>query len=437
MAKQHSTKSQGRSLNKLTSTEVKAAKGKDKVFTLADGGGLGLVVKPSGGRYWQFRYRDAGRAAVASFGTFPDVSLAHARRKAEQARTDLSNLITPKDRARMDEQQLAEERRLHGNTFKSIAQEWYDYTCSLTGENEQWTNTKHRAQIISTLKKWAFPKIGSLPIGDVKTKDIRKVIDAIKNEGLFETATRTFQRIGMVFDAAVEDEIIDSNPCDVLRRNKRFMKRPAATNLPALSPDELPELVKAIDKADIKPMTKLAVRLSLLTALRPGEIRHGEWSEIDWEAREWSIPGKKMKAGRDHVIPLSDQALEVLHDLEALTGRNRFLFPHRSKGNTGMSDGTVNMAIKRMGFAGRCTAHGFRSIFSTWANATKVHRKDPIEMQLAHAGGSKVRGAYNRHDYIEERAQLMQGWANLITEAGIDNVTSIQKGNGRDYQNRV
>jgi integrase len=414
-----------RAINQLTATEVKAARGKDKVYTLSDGGGLGLVVKPSGGRYWQFRYMIEGKGAVASFGTLRDVSLADARRKAEQARTDLTDGITPKDRQRMDEAALAEERRMHGSTFESVAREWYEYNCSLTGENEQWTNPKHRAQIIMTLETYVFPYIGKMAIADIKIKDVRQIIDKLKNQGKWETASRTFQRIGMVFDSAIEDELIDSSPCDVLRRKKMFKKRPDVKHLPALEPKNLGELVKALDKADLKLMTKYAVRLSLLTALRPGEIRHGEWTEFDWQAREWQIAGDKMKAGRDHVVPLSDEALEVLHQIEALTGNNKYLFPHRSKGHTPMSDGCVNMAIKRMGFKGRCTAHGFRAIFSTWANATKKYRKDPIEMQLAHAEGSKVRGSYNRHDYIEERAELMQDWANFITESGMDNVTSI------------
>jgi integrase len=279
-----------------------------------------------------------------------------------------------------------------------------------------------------TLETYVFPHIGKMAINDIMPKDVSRIIDRLKNKGKWETASRTFQRIGMVFDAAIEDGIMGKNPfnpCDVLRRKKMFKKRPEVKHLPALEPKDLGELVKALDKADLKIMTKLAVRLSLLTALRPGEIRHGEWTEFDWQAREWSIAGEKMKAGRDHVVPLSDEALEVLHQLEALTGRNKYLFPHRSKGHTPMSDGCVNMAIKRMGFGGRCSAHGLRSIFSTWAYATKKYRTDPIEMSLAHIEGSKTRNAYNRHDYIEERAELMQDWANFVTESGMDNVTSI------------
>jgi integrase len=333
-----------RAINKLTATEVKAAKGNEKVYTMSDGGGLGLVVKPSGGRYWQFRYKSEGKGAIASFGTLRDVSLAEARRKAEQARTYLSNGVTPKDRARMDAQELAEERRLHGHTFESIARDWYEYTCSLTGKAKQWKNDKHRHQILQTLEDYVFPYIGKLAIADVKTKDVRQIIDRLKNQGKWETAARTFQRIGMVFDAAIEDDIIDSNPCDVLRRKKMFQNRRDVKPMPALKPEELGELVKAIDKADIRIMTKLAVRLSLLTAARPGEIRYAEWSEFDWKAREWQIPGSKMKAGKDHVVPLSDETLGILHELEALTGENKYLFPNRSKGHTPMSENTVNTA---------------------------------------------------------------------------------------------
>ena len=196
----------------------------------------------------------------------------------------------------------------------------------------------------------------------------------------------------------------------------------------ALKPEELPDLVKTIDKAGLHPMTEYAVRLSLLTAVRPGELRHAEWSEFNIEEKTWLIHADKMKMKRDHLVPLSDAAIEILYRLEPLSGKNRYLFPHRSKGNTPMSDGTVNMSLKRMGFAGRTTAHGFRALFSTWANEAGVYRKEVIEMQLSHLEGSSVHRAYNRSEYLEERKVLMQDWANFITEAGIDNVTSIQKG---------
>jgi integrase len=416
-----------RAINQLTATEVKAARARAKVYTLSDGGGLGLVVKPSGGRYWQFRYKVEGKGAVASFGPLRDVSLADARRKAEQARTDLTDGITPKDRQRLDEAAIAEDRRLHGHTFESVARDWYEYTCSQTGDNEQWTNDKHRAQVIMTLETYVFPHIGKMPVADIKVKDVRRLIDKLKNKGKFETAVRTFQRIGLVFDAAIEEELIEFNPCDPLRRNKQFMKRPEAKHMPSLKLKDLKKLVKAINKADLRIMTKLAVQMSLLTAVRPGELRQAEWSEFDLEARRWIIPKAKMKMKRKFMVPLSDEVIDILYQLEPLTGKNKFLYPHRSKGHTAMSDGCVNMALKRMGFAGKQTAHGFRSLFSTWAYEAKIYRKDVIETQLSHLVGTKVSRHYNFAEYQEERAKLMQGWANRITVAGKPDVASMDE----------
>ena len=417
-----------RAINILTATEVKAAKPTDKVYRMSDGGGLVLIVKPAGGRYWQYRYKVDGKEVVASFGVYPDTSLADARRKAEQARKDMGKGDTPKDRARKDAQKQSEERRRWGHTFESVARAWYDDTCKLEGDNQPWTNAKHKWQVLASLEQFVFPKIGDIAIADLKAKDVRRVIDALKNKGLWETGQRVFQRISMVFDAGIEEEIIDTNPCDFLRRQKMFKNRPAPGHLAALKPEELPELIKAINAAGLRPMTEYALRLSLLTAVRPGELRHAEWSEFNIEEKTWLIPGDKMKMRRDHLVPLSDEAIEVLYQLEPLSGKNRYLFPHRSKGDTPMSDGTCNMALKRMKFGGRTTAHGFRSLFSTWGNEAGIYRKEVIEMQLSHLEGSSVHRAYNRSEYLEERKTLMQDWANFITEAGIDNVTSIQKG---------
>jgi integrase len=417
-----------RPINILTATEVKNVPPAEKVKRLSDGGGLYLIIQPNGSKLWHFRYKVEGKDQVASFGQYPVVTLADARRKAEAARTDMANGITPKDRQRMEEQDQAEERRQRGSTFESVAREWYRYVGSLKNENQPWTNPKHRNQVITTLKTFVFPKLGKTAIADIKAKDVRKVIDALKNDGKWETGQRVFQRISMVFDAAIEEELIENNPCDFLRRQKMFKNKPPKGQFPALTPQQLPELVKAINTGELQPVIRLALQLSLLTAVRPGELRHAEWAELDLEEKLWLIPGGKMKMKRDHVVPLSDAALNVLYQLEPHTGRNRFLFPHRSRGNASMTMNTVNRALKRLGFHGKQTAHGFRALFSTWANESGTYRADVVEMQLAHLVGSKVSRAYNRALYLDDRRVLMQGWADAVAVAGQDSVTPIREG---------
>jgi integrase len=419
-----------RPINLLTAGGVKALKGRDKIYRELDGGGLYITVKPNGSKYWTFRYKTKDETGKlkdnsAGFGSYSDVTLAEARRKAEKARKDLTNGITPQDRKRKDEMALAEERRLWGSTFGSVAREWYRYTCTLEGKNQPWTNDKHKAQVIKTLETYAFPAIGKVAIAELKAKDIRKVTDALKNDGKWETAQRVFQRISMVCDAAIEEELIGSNPCDFLRRKRIFKNRPEKGHFKSIRPEQLKELVKAIPKAELQPMTEQAVWLSLLLAARPVELRSMEWSEIDFDNRAWIVPAHKMKMRRTHLVPLADSALRSLHKMEALSGRNKYVFPHRSKGHTPMSEGTVNMAIKRMKLKNRTTAHGFRALFSTWAYEAKVYRRDVIETQLSHLVGSKVERHYNFAEYKEERVELMDDWAEFVEAAGVDNVTSL------------
>jgi integrase len=413
-----------RGINKLTATQVKSVKGKSKVYRLGDGGGLCLYVKTNGSRLWQWRYKENGKDQNASFGIFPDVTLGMARRKAEQARKDwkASPRITPKDRARLDDAEKAAEERMWGHTFETVARAWYEEA------KEDWKNPKHQAQVIGTLEAWVFPHIGKISVSELRAYDVRQVIQKITKQGKWETAQRVYQRITCVLDEAVERELVEYNVAQPLRK-KLFKARPKdyKGNFAALAPDELPELTKAIKEASLLPTTELAVKLSMLTAVRPNELRHAEWSEFDLEDELWLIPAEKMKMGRDHLVPLSEQVLEVLYKLEPLTGRNKYLFPHRSKGKECMSEGTVNMALKRIGFGNRTTAHGFRALFSTWANERGQYQRDSVERQLSHLDKNAIRRAYNRAEYLEEREKMMQDWGDFVTASEADNVTPIGK----------
>ncbi len=421
-----------RSLNKLTANDVKHAKpepGK-KLRKLSDGGGLVLTVDDIGRKYWHFRYKIGNKPQTASFGTLVDVSLKEARRKRDAARKDLSDGITPKDRKRLDEQERLEQLRLHGHTFETVARKWYDRV------KGQWINKKHRAQVISTLETYAFPHIGKMPIADIKAYDIRLVIEQLTNRGIWETAQRTYQRITAVFDEAVERELIDYNPGLVLR-GKLFRKRPEENrhgHFPALQPAELPNLVQALNAAKLRSVTRLAVELQMLTFVRPGELRAALWTEFDLEECVWVIPPERMKMKRQHMVPLSTQTLAILRRLRRWTGRSKFLFPHRSDGKKVMSEATVNTAIKRLKkgeFAGKHTAHGFRSTASTYLNELKRgdylrFKSDAIERQLSHIEPDPDKRAYDRAEHWEDRVDMMQVWADFVTECAEPKVTHIQ-----------
>ena len=414
-------------LNILTATQVKNFKPTDKVQRIKDGGGLFLTIQPNGSKLWHFRYKLDGKGQMASLGKYDDVTLAKARKKAQRIREDLADSISPKDRARMDDKESAKERLQWNSTFESVARTWYKEQCALEGDNQSWTNGKHRAQVINTLETYVFPKLGSIPVADVTAKDIRQVIDRLKNSGKWETGQRVFQRISMVIDAAIEEGIIENSPCDFLRRQKLFKNRPAKGHFAALEPAKLSDLMEAITKAKLQPMTEYAIRLSLMTVVRPGELRAMQWSEIGTENRQWVCPASKTKRKRDHIVPLTGDMIDLLNKLEALSGRNIYVFPHRSKGHTPMSNGTVNMALKRMGFDGICTAHGFRAIFSTWANEVGIYRREVIEMQLSHWVGSETELAYNRALYLDDRAKLMKDWCQFITDSSNEKMTPIRR----------
>jgi hypothetical protein len=275
---------------KLSDTKVKAAKprknskGKYAPYRLGDGGGLCLFVKANGSRLWQWRYKEDGKDQNASFGVYPDVTLGMARKKAKQARQDwsASPRITPKDRARMEDAEKAADERKWGHTFETVARQWYE---EAKGDLK---NPKHQAQVIGTLEAWVFPHIGKISIAELRAYDVRQCIQGITKDGKWETAQRVYQRITCVIDEAVERELVEYNVALPLRK-KLFKARPVnyKGNFAALAPNELPELTKAIEAASLLPTTELALKLSLLTAVRPNELRHAEWSEFDLENGLW------------------------------------------------------------------------------------------------------------------------------------------------------
>ena len=391
-----------RTLNKLTAAGVKNAKPRSKLYRLSDGGGLVLTVQPSGSKHWHFRYRDeAGKSTMCSFGSahVGEVSLLEARRERDRTRRDLRRGITPASARR-------ERQAAQANTFKAVATQWYEQKA------RGWTNAKHKANIWNSLVNDVFPHIGSRLVPDITTMEVLNITRRIQQRGAWDTAERVLQRVQSILKFAVVIGASENNPAAGL---SEYVNTPPEEkgHFPAVDYGDLGGLLKAVDTADcIRPLTKLALNIQMMTALRPGEVRHGRWDEVDWEACQWVIPAERMKMARGHIVPLSRQVEGLLKELHKLTGGGEWMFPAAgARKHPVMSENTVNDAISRVGFQGKHTAHGFRATFKTWASECKQFLPDAVERQLAHVEGNRTKAAYDRALHLEERKRLLQAWA--------------------------
>jgi integrase len=420
--------STSRALQRLTVKEIEAT-GLDgrKIRKLSDGGGLVLVMKDAArgiSRFWHFRYRDplTSKEQTHSLGVYPAVGLADAREQVKVIKTDLTDGITPKDRERMAMEQLAAARLAEDQTFNAVARVWYDEAM----EDGLWSSDKHSRVIWESMERHVLPFIGSRPIAQITGAEIRELTRRMGQAGVWETASRVLQRIAMVYDYAEDNPeeygMVESAPTGPA---KRWLKRtrPQETrnqHFAFLKPDELPVLAQALvaEQNTMNRQTWLAIQLLALTFVRPGELRHAEWSEFDWDARLWRIPGQKMKARRDHVVPLSAPAVVIMDELRILNGNRRWVFPGRTSLRKPMSEATVNMALRRLAdgaFAGRHTGHSFRHSASTWANGYRIgnhlpFKGDITEAQLAHVDSNQVRRTYNQQEWLGMRRELMDAW---------------------------
>lgn len=390
-------------IGKLTVMAVKTAKS-GKHF---DGGGLYLHVTETS-RYWRMKYRYAGKEKLLAFGVFPEVSLVEARKHRDVARTQL--------RAGNDPSAVKRERRVTGkeaaaNTFGTIAKEWLK------------TQTSHMAPATLEKARWTLddlvlPWIGSRPITEIKAPEVLRLLRRIEERGAHETAHRTKQRCGQIFRYAVATGRAERDPSADLRGALApvVSKSRAAITDPIL----MGELLRAIDGYSGSPVTRAALKLAPLLFVRPGELRHAEWSEIDLEGALWRIPADKMKMREEHLVPLPCQAVDILREVQPLTCRSRYVFPGERSASRPMSENTVNAALRRLGFdKNTMTGHGFRAMASTRLNEMGWS-PDVIERQLAHAERNKVRAAYNRAQYLAERKKMMQTWADYLDDLRTD-----------------
>jgi integrase len=386
----------------LNGTEVKNAKPEaGKTFSkLPDGKGMYLLVNATG-KYWRMDYRYGGKRKTLALGVFPDVSLKSARSKCDEARIQLAAGIDPGAAKKAAKISLA-----GGDSFEAIAREWLAQTDAKRGTN---TNKTIRTRMEGDLLPW----LGKRPIADIKAPELLAALRRVEARGSLIVAKRLRQISGQIFRYAVATGRAERDPSSDLRG---ALKSPGKERHHAAltTPSEVGALMRALGGYQGYFVTKCALQLSPLLFVRPGELRSAEWSEIDLEASEWRIPAGKMKMKNAHIVPLCTQAIEILRELEPLTGRGRYVFPSVRTTLRPMSNNTVNASLRRIGYTGeQMTAHGFRATARTLL-AEQGWKTDAIERQLAHKASGPMGAAYDRAQYLDERRRMMQSWADYL-----------------------
>lgn len=384
----------------LTVKAIEQAKPKDKLYRIADAYGLCLEVPPKGLKRWRYRYRFRGKAKMLSLGTWPKVKLPKAREKRDELQRVLEEGIDPAE-YRRSQKAIAEGK----DRFEAVAREWFQRF------KNKWVERTAKRKM-RRLEGHVFPLIGSTPIDEVDAPQIRRVLHRIESMKTLHTAHRVKNIIGEIMRYAVAMGLIVHNPVPDLAGVLPPVKSKHRASI--TDPKGIGCLLCSIDDYQGSPVTRCALKLAALTFVRPGELRHAEWAEIDFKKKEWRISAKKMKMRRQHIIPLSKQAISVLKEIEKVTGHGRYIFPSERSKDRAMSNNTVNAALRRMGYTKEeMTGHGFRSMASTNLNEMGFH-PDQIERQLAHVEGNKVRAAYNHAEYLPERKKMMQVWADYL-----------------------
>nr|WP_232351409.1 MULTISPECIES: integrase domain-containing protein [unclassified Gilliamella] len=370
-----------------------------------------MLIKPIGTKIWRFNYYRpvSKKRALISFGSYPEISLADARIKRDNARALLAKGIDPQDYKQSEQRRLQEEQE---NTFEKVAREWF------TLKSKSKLKEATLKDIWRSLELHIFPSVGNKMITEVKARDFISALEPVKAQGKLESVKRLCQRINEVMYYAMNIGLIEENPAAKISND---FANPTVKNMPALKPEELPELLKALETANIERQTRCLLFWQLLTITRPTEAAEVKWSEIDFDNKLWTIPADRMKMNRVHMIPLCQQAIEILDTIKPTSGHREHVFPSmKSPYNKPMNSQTVNAVIKRVGFSGRLVAHGFRTIASTALNEEGFD-SDAIEAALAHIDSNEVRRAYNRAIYLEQRVKMMQWWADFIVKAQLDN----------------
>ncbi|WP_394550402.1 integrase domain-containing protein [Pantoea sp. SGAir0183] len=393
-----------RTTRPLTNTEILRSKAIDKDLTLHDGGGLFMVVKTTGKKLWRFRYQRPAtkQRTMMGLGAFPALSLADARRLRAEYLSLLANGIDPQAQA---EQATEQQQIALDSIFSTVAANWFTLKqASVTPD--------YAKDIWRSLERDVFPAIGEIPVQEIKARKLVEALEPIKARGALETVRRLVQRINEIMIYAVNTGLIDANPSSGIGM---AFEKPKKQNMPTLRPEELPKLMRSLLISNLSIPTRCLIEWQLLTLVRPSEASGTRWVEIDLDAKLWTIPAERMKAKREHVVPLSAQAVEVLNIMKPMSAHREHVFPSRNDPKQPMNSQTANAALKRIGYGGKLVAHGLRSIASTAMNEYGF-KADVIEAALAHSDKNEVRRAYNRTTYLTQRKELMSWWGKFVSK---------------------
>lgn len=394
----------------LTDAAVRKAKPKDKAFKMADSGGLFLFVTPSGGKLWRYRYRHEGKEKLLSIGPYPAIGLIEARAAREAAKAIQRDGRDPSVTNKL--QKLAGAAS-NAKTFKVLACEWYDRN------KGQWA-ARHASDVITSLEKEIFPTLGNVPIAEIRPPAVIALLQKIENRGAEETARRIRQRMSAVFQYAISKDDAEIDPAAMVQKAMAPVskgRQPAITDL-----GKAREMLAKAEAEHAHPVTKLALRILALTAVRPGTLITTPWHEWPEDCETWEIPAVRMKLrlqhkddeARNHMVPLATQTIEAIAALRTMTGRGPIAFPNTRHAHKTMSENAIGYLLNRAGYHGHHVPHGWRSTFSTVMNEQYRSDRHLIDLMLAHISKDKTEGAYNRALHLERRRELAQAWADLI-----------------------
>ena len=396
---------------KLNDMQVKKSKPKEKDFKVSDGGGLHLLVKKNGTKCWRYSYRFGGKQKTLALGTYPGTTLSEARERHAEARKALE---ANKDPSQIKKQQRASQFADEALLFSNLANEWWEH------QKGTWTED-HANRVWERLDKDVIPALGDMQITDITPQEIIPIIRKVESRGALDVASRDLQDIRRICTYCVQTGRLMSNPASDLGG---ILKKRKSRHLDSLPREELPEFLRLVDTYEKtgRKLTKLAIELLLLTFVRSGELRGARWEEFDLEGRLWRIPGERMKMNTEHLVPLSDQAIDVYKQIKEISGQYELLFPSEKNRFKPMSDNTMRKAIFRLGYDGetpgksKAVPHGFRATASSILNEEGFN-PDAIERQLAHQERNGVRAAYTHHArYLDDRSQMMQWWADYLDQ---------------------
>jgi integrase len=390
----------------LTDATIRNARPRQKPYKLSDSHGLFLLIQPSGGKFWRLKYRADGKEQKLSIGPYPQIGLGEARRRRDEAR---ELMVAGKDPVREKQRDRARAKLEAENTFAAITKEYCDKR-KRDGQRAWAPATAKRCEYLLSI---LCGSIGDLPIAEIEPADVLNAVRRIEGKGKLESARRTLQLAGAVFRYGVATARLKSDPT---RDLTGALMSPKVRHYGAIvEPDAVGELLRSIDGFEGQAITKFAMQLAPHVFVRPGELRHADWSEFDLENALWTIPASKTKMRKDHVVPLSRQSIAILKSVRQMTGPTGYVFPSVRTWKRPMSDNTINAALRRLGYAtDEMTAHGFRAMASTLLNESGKWNPDAIERALAHGDSNKVRAAYHRGAHWKERVAMAQWWSDYL-----------------------